>query len=106
MIAALIFVMSAAALLQFFISYSRSLIAACQSQELSDQARQVIGAGDQPVGGEEFLRVVQLIRLCPEPGRDAKHLRTVRCYFGLLGLLRYWGRVLAPAAARWAEVER
>src|SRR5690348_18196492 len=62
MIAALIFVVSFAVLLQFFVSYSRTIIAAYRKSELSEQVREVVGIEDQKVGSEEFGRLVQLDR--------------------------------------------
>ncbi len=106
MIAALIFVISMAALLQFFVSYCRSLIAAYRKVELSEQAREVIGIQDQVVDGDDFRRLLQLVRLCPEPGDDGIEIRAVRTYYGLLNLLRAALRPLTPAVVAWAEQER
>lgn len=106
MIAALIFVISIAALLQFFISYCRSVIAATGKQELSEQAREVTGISAREVCGDEFRRILGLVRLCPEPGNDDREIRAVSAYFSLLGLARSLLAKLAPEAASWAEHER
>ncbi len=106
MIAALIFVISMAALLQFFVSYCRSLIAAYSRVELSEEAREVTGIRDRVVRGDDFRRLLQLVGLCPEPGGDRGELRAVRAYYSLLCLLRAAFRWLAPAMAGWAEHER
>ncbi len=106
MIAALIFVVSLAALLQFFVSYCRSLIAACGKKELSEQAREVTGIHSHQVKAEEFGRLVQLVQLCPEPGDDTTQLRAVRIYYGLLSVARAIARKMAPTVSRWAELER
>ena len=107
MMAALIFVISVAALLQFFVSYCRSLIASCSKKELSEQARQVTGIENQHhVRGDEFARLLQLVSLCPEPGNDHNKIRAVRAYYRLLNLLRALLRPLAPAVVMWAERER
>ncbi len=106
MIAALILVISLAALLQFFVSYCRSAIAACSKKELSEQAREVTGIQDHGVAGEEFQRLVQLVGLCPEPGDDRFEIRAVRKYYRLLSLVRALMRRLAPSVASWAERER
>ena len=63
--ATLIFILSALALLQFFISYCRSLIAACIRQPLSAEVRDVTGIPNT-AAGEDFARVIQLLDLCPE----------------------------------------
>lgn len=106
MIAALIFVISLATLLQFFVSYCRSQIGASGKRELSEQASELTGIQGHAVRGDEFHRLLQLLRLCPEPGDDSNEIRAVRGYFGLLGLLRGVFHTLAPALAVWAEHER
>lgn len=106
MIAALICVISLAALLQFFVSYCRSLIAACSKVELSEQVREVTGIESQTVPGDEFERLLQLVRLCPERGDDRGEIRAVGAYYGLLNLVRVIFRSVAPGFAGWAELER
>ena len=106
MIAALILAISVAAMLQFFVSYCRSVIAACRKMELSEQAREVTGIENRLVPGDEFHRLVQLVRLCPELGDDGNELRAVRGYYSLLSLLRAAFGRLAPQVALWAERER
>jgi hypothetical protein len=105
MIAGLIFVISVAALLQFFVSYCRSVIAASRKVDLSTQAREAIGIQDRAVSGEEFTRLLQLVGLCPEPGNDRFEIRAVRNYYLLLSLLRAAMHRLAPGVTRWADDE-
>ena len=69
MIAGLIFAISIMTLLQFFVSYSRSLIAQSQGHELSEQARKICGLTARTVAGDQFRRLSELIALCPESGR-------------------------------------
>jgi len=106
MIAALIFVISIAALLQFFVTYCRSVIAAYGKQELSEQGREVTGIRSRNIRSEDFQRLLQLVGLCPGPGNDRNDIRLVRAYYNLLGALGIAGGKLAPAAAFWAERER
>jgi hypothetical protein len=106
MIAALIFVICFAALLQFSVSYCRSLIAAYRKVELSEQVREVTGIENRNVPAEEFARLLQLVQLCPERGDDGVEIRAVGAYFGFLNLLRNSFRSLAPRIAGWAERER
>ncbi len=106
MIPALIFVVSLAALLQFFVSYCRSVIAAGTKQELSEHAREITGIHNRLVKAEEFRRLVQLAQLCPEPGNDHHAFRAVRLYYRLLSGLRALLSTLAPAVVQWAEHER
>src|SRR2546430_12696608 len=69
MMAGVIFVFSAAALLQFFISYCRSLIAASSKQVLSAEVKDVTGI-QRIASGDDFKRVMQLLQLCPERPED------------------------------------
>jgi hypothetical protein len=106
MIAALIFVISVLTLLQFFVSYSRSLIAASQGHELSEQACEICGFTSQTVAGEHFGRLLQLISLCPEPGGDGLEVRMVSSYFHLLGVARMLLSGAIPSAGPWIDAER
>lgn len=106
MIAALIFVVSFAVLLQFFVSYSRSIIAAYRKSELSEQVREVVGIEDQKVGSEEFGRLVQLVRLCPQKSDDQADLKVVGLYYRMLGGLRVLTKSISPQIFKWADQER
>jgi hypothetical protein len=106
MIAALIFAISSLTLLQFFVSYSRSLIAASQEHVLSEQALEICGFTARTAAGEHFGRLLQLISLCPEPGGDGAEVQAVALYFRLLGLARILLSWAIPSAARWIEAER
>jgi hypothetical protein len=106
MIAAMIFVISFLTLLQFFVSYSRSLIAASRGHELSEQAREICGLTAKTVGGDQFRRLLALIALCPEPGGDSFQVRVVALYFHLLGLVQILLNRAIPSAAPWIEAER
>lgn len=106
MIAALIFMISLAALLQFFVSYCRSVIAAYGKQELSEQGLELAGIKGRKVCGEDFRRLLGLIGLCPGPGNDRSDIRAVRAYYDLLRMLGVASGKLVPAAAFWTERER
>ena len=103
--AALIFVVSAIALLQFFISYCRSLIAASLKQPLSDEVRDVAGI-PATASGDDFVRVLQLVQLCPERPEDRGHLRAIGAYFRLLNFVRATVARVIPSLVAWTEVER
>ena len=106
MIAGMIFAISILTLLQFFVSYSRSLIAESQGHELSEEAREICGLTAKEVTGDQFLRLQQLIALCPEPGGDGIEVRAVALYFRMLGLVRTVLSSAIPSAAPWIEAER
>ena len=106
MIASLIFVISFAALLQFFVLHCRSILAYSRRVELSDRVREVTGIVAQDVRASDFDRLVQLVRLCPERGEDRKEIRVVGAYYSLLALLDRMTRSLIPSVATWTEGER
>lgn len=103
--ATLIFFLSAAALLQFFVSYSRSLIAASIKQPLSAEVRDVTGI-PTTASGEDFARVIQLLDLCPERPQERGHIRAINAYFQLLTFLRSTVARIIPALVSWTEMER
>jgi hypothetical protein len=105
-IAILICVISLALMLQFFVSYCRSVIASSRTRELSEQVRDIANLREPTLRGDEFRRLVQLLRLCPGRGDDGGKLRAVGAYYSMLHGLRAVFQPLAPAIARWAETER
>ena len=106
MIASLILVVSLAALLQFFISYCRAILAAYRKVEISPETREVTGIENAHVDGSEFQRLLQLVRLCPEAGDDGLEIRAVRAYYSILNAVRMFFRPVAPAVGSWVEQER
>lgn len=105
MMAAGIFVFSAAALLQFFISYCRSLIAASSKQVLSPEVKDVTGI-QRFASGEDFKRVMQLLQLCPESPEDRNSVQAIGAYFGLLNFLRSTLARVIPSMRAWTDSER
>jgi len=105
MMAGLILLLSAAALLQFFVSYCRSLIAAHSHEALSTEVQDVTGITNT-ASGEDFRRIVQLLRLCPERPDDRNSVQAVGAYFGFLNILRSTIARVAPSLQAWTESER
>ena len=106
MMAALICVVSLAVFLQFFVWYCRSILAPSRKVVLSDRVREVTGIAENEVAADDFHRVLQLVRLCPERGDDSSEIRAVGTYYSLLAGLKRMTRSLAPSLAEWAEQER
>jgi len=106
MIPALICVISFLTLLQFFVSYSRSLIAESLCVELSAEAREICRVTPGAAAGGQFRRLVQLISLCPELRGDNRRVRIVAAYFHLLGLARVVLNWAVPSASGWIDSER
>jgi hypothetical protein len=106
MIAALIFVISLAALLQFFVLHCRSTLAYSSGIQLSEHIREVTGMSGQDVAAGDFDRLVQLVGLCPERGDDRKQIRVVGLYYLLLNVVERITRHMTPGVAQWLENER
>lgn len=105
MMAAFILACSVVLLLQFFVSYCRSLIAASSKHPLSAEVKDVTGITPS-ASGEDFARVIQLLRLCPERPRDRREIRAIRWYFGLVSFVRSTAAMLAPRLLAWTDAER
>jgi hypothetical protein len=105
MMPAIILVVSLAALLQFFVSYCRSIIAASVKQPLSAEVRDVTGIS-RAASGEDFLRVVQLLQLCPARPQDRGEIRAVDAYFRLLSFLQSALGRIVPALLYWTHAEQ
>jgi hypothetical protein len=105
MMAALILVFSILVLLQFFVSYCRSLIVASSREPLSEEVQDVTGISRNP-SADDFVRVVQLLRLCPERPEERGEIKAVGAYFRILGVLRSTVARLIPSVKSWADLER
>src|ERR1700739_1483503 len=105
MAAALICVISVAVFLQFFISYCRSVLAVSRKVDLSERVREVSGIANRSIGADDFARLVQLVRLCPEQGDDETEIRAVGAYYGLMRTLKRLTTFLIPGVAPWTERE-
>jgi len=105
MMPTLIFVVSVATLLMFFVSYCRSLVASSSRHALSKEVRDVTGI---PVAatGRDFARVMQLLQLCPERPEDRTGLQAVEVFYTMLGLMEKTVARLLPTVHFWAEQER
>jgi hypothetical protein len=105
MMAALILACSVVFLLQFFVSYCRSLIAASARHSLSLEVQDVAGISANAIG-EDFARVVQLLRLCPDRPEDRGEIRAIGAYFRLLSFVRETLAGMAPSIRAWIDRER
>jgi hypothetical protein len=105
MMAAFILACSIVFLLQFFISYCRSLIASSVREPLSQEVQDVTGM-TRPATEEEFARVVQLLQLCPERPEERGEISLIRAYFRMLGVIRSTIAHIVPSLERWTSSER
>jgi hypothetical protein len=106
MIAALICVVSMAVLSQLTIAHFRSIIASSRRVVLSARVREITGIESDRVAADDFARLVQLVRLCPEQGDDQAEIRAVGTYYRLLNLVSRLSRPVVPGVAAWANQER
>ncbi len=105
MMAVFILACSIIFLLQFFISYCRSLIASSVREPISQEVQEVTGMS-RPAAEEEFARVVQLLQLCPERPEERGEISLIRAYFRMLGVFRSIAARVVPSVERWTSSER
>lgn len=105
MMASIILVCSVVFLLQFFVSYCRSLITASSKHALSLEVQDVTGI-TRIASGEDFPRILQLLHLCPERPEDRNEIQAIRTYYRLLNFLRSTIARPVPAFRRWTDSER
>ena len=101
MIASIICVASIVTLLQLAIPWCRSILASSRKVELSARVREITGIASTDVAADDFKRLLQFVRLCPERGDDHNEIRAVGTYYVLMNLVRRF-----PGLAAWAEQER
>jgi hypothetical protein len=105
MTAAIILLCSVVLLMQFFLSYCRSLLASSAKKSLSPETREVTGISSA-ASGEDFFRVRQLLQLCPEHPQEDKGISAVSGYFGMLNFLQRTVAQLLPKVRSWVDSER
>jgi len=105
MIATLIGIPALAAAFQF-VYYCRSALASTRMAEPSGQLRRAVGLENGKPNCADFERLLELVRLCPEQGKDAWPIRCVATYYGSLRLLAHLLEGPLPAAASWTRREQ
>jgi len=105
MMPALILAVSLVTLLMFFVSYCRSLMAASSRHTLSAEVRDVTGIKTLP-SARDFVKVMQLLALCPEHPEDRAGLRAVSLYYDILNMAQTTIARVVPALSSWMEHER
>jgi hypothetical protein len=105
MMAAFILSASLLCLLMFFVSYCRSLTAASMHKPLTEEVMDVTGIHAR-ASGSDYVRVMQILQLCPDRTEDRAGLQIVETYYSFLNLLDQMFAKLNPAVHTWAEEER
>jgi len=104
--ASIILVVSLYLLIHFFVSYCRLQVAMGRRVDLSESAREATGIQGAAVSGDEFVRLRQMVELCPETDDHTYKLGAIRAYHALLGVVQMMFGPILPAAAAWATSER
>lgn len=103
MIPAFMLVFSCAALMQFGMSYCRSLLLAYAQVQLSAATREMIGLESQEIAGAQFRRLLGLVRLAPNPGDDKWELRMVSTYYRAVRVAGVLSKPLGALSSKWVE---
>jgi len=96
---------SLVALLPLFVSYCGTVLSSARSEPLSERVSTLIGSCDADLAAQDFDRVLQLVRLCPEHEADRVGVGAVTIYYRAL---QAGGRLcggLSPRLADWTERE-
>lgn len=96
---------SAMALVQFFLSYCRSILATYVEVELSPATREVIGLEPGEIRGGQFNRLLGLLRVAPNPDGDQWHLGIVSTYYRIISIIDMSVAQMVPVARSWTERE-
>jgi hypothetical protein len=105
-IAGLIAALSLGALLPLYVSYCGTVLSLARKERISDRVAALTGSGDTALAADDFDRVLQLVRLCPEYDADQAGVRAVTTYYRALQLCRRVCGPSSPSLAVWIERER
>jgi hypothetical protein len=105
MIPFLMLFFSAGALVHFFVSYCRSILATYAKMELSVATCEIAGIEPERIPSGEFGRLLGLLRLARDPGDDRMELLTVRLYYSVVRIVGAIGAPFVSAAREWSERE-
>ena len=106
MLGALILVFSIAALGQFVVFYARAVLASVAAQPLTGYVQQIEGFPSRPLQAADFPQLVQLQRICPQVGPEARSLSAARAYYRTLAAVKSVVNGFVPALHGWAEREQ
>lgn len=101
MMAAILFTVSLAALLQFWVHYWRAMIAGVASQPVSERIRTAAGISSASISGQNFNNLLIIKDLTPELRGPGRNFVAIRAYYRLVEKLGS----LVPAMADWSKAE-
>lgn len=105
MISILILVFTLGALGQFFVAYCRTLLLTYEKVEITQRTRDVTGLAGNAVPPNEFARLMQLLRVAPDPGDDATEIAAVSVYFHVMNVVGSLVSPLSQSSSRWIDRE-
>ena len=101
MIAAILFTVSTAALVQFALYYWRAVISGIAAQPISDRVRTAAGITAPQIAAQDFRSIVSLHDLSPDLRGPNGSFIGVKTYYSLVEKIGS----LIPAMAGWANTE-
>ena len=105
MIAALLLVISLAALAQFALFSWRAILAGIAAQPLSERFAEASPVGEAAMQGGGFDAMVNLHSMTPELRVGEGRLRAVRMYYHAVETLSRMSGKVMPQVAAWSERE-
>ncbi len=106
MIAALICVMSLAALIQFAVSQWRSIWITIAAQPLSKDLENATGIANDAIGADHFPMLIHASRqMCPSPQEGNLWLKEVSVYYRALRTCVKLSGTALPSVSNWANRE-
>ena len=106
MISLLVCGLSVLAIVQFFVSYCRSVLTAAGRVELSERTRKAAGIPTPQPEEQEFDRLLELAELCPVPGKGIPETGAIVAYHRALGVLRQLAAGKSGTLSNWVDRER
>jgi hypothetical protein len=105
MTAALMLVVSIAALGQFAILYLRAVLISVAEQPLSGWVNSASGIAPGFMQSREFDKLLVLSKMCPGLKAGDRRVNLVGIYYSLVAAIQHLTSKSLPACARWAETE-
>ena len=97
---------SLVALVPLYVSYCGTLLASAKRIELSDRVSTLADVSDRSVSADDFDRILQLVRLCPEHDAHRARVHAIETYYRMLHMSGRAVGGLSPSLAAWTERER
>ena len=106
MVLVLIYIAFFAVVAEFFVYRCRSILASSRRVELPADVSEAAGVDRAGVVPDDFGKLMELARLCPEESVGNGSIFSVSAYYNLLHVLGRASHGLAPRIESWAQKER